>query len=99
MIRVVPKLLLAVAAALMAWSTWVVLRPPAARYPDRFQPWLRWIDANGDGVVNAKEFDNVAVGGPDFDRYDIDGNGRLSLYEIEAGFLYIDPLWLYDEPD
>jgi len=92
-------LLILVAVGLTGCTFSILVQTHTGPSTDRFLPWIDQIDLNGDRQIDSLEYRQVAGGGPDFAVYDLDGNGRIDVTELEKGVRWVDPLWMYADPE
>lgn len=82
-----------VGVAVVAALAWRFRPRPVAppRYPEIAARIVARVDADGDGVVSAAEYEAVALPDEPMDPWDEDGDGALSLREVERQFLEANP--------
>lgn len=67
---------------------------PPLRYPDLTAAILARVDLDHDGRVDAEEYARVGLEDDPLSRYDADGDGALSPYELESSILTANPATL-----
>lgn len=68
----------------------------APRQPDNaalIEPWMRRLDADGDGLIQPAEFSRGARHPNDFGLFDLDQSNTLDLAELELLLTVVNPAW------
>lgn len=84
-------ILLLLAAAFTLGAPLVLLRDPSLQHPRSAGVLLSRLDSDGDGVVSRAEHDGVSNGEPPFETLDLDGDGALQPWEVDALLVLVNP--------
>ena len=84
-------LLLATALGATLAGFLLLLRDPTLRAPQTTRILLERLDRDGDGIVSRAEHDSLSNGRPPFENLDLDGNGHLDPWEVDALLVTVNP--------